>query len=55
LPFEYTELEALKFAHQTTLSDEPFYKNGYQVFGEIFLKDDEQHKNERFDKQRYQL
>ena len=53
LPFENTELEALKFAHQTTLADEPFYKNGYQVFGEIFLK--EEQTNKRFNLKRFRL
>ena len=36
-PMEADEFEAFKFAGQLTATDEPFFKDGVQVFAEVFL------------------
>jgi len=35
-PMDGNDLEAFKFAGQLTATDEPFFKDGVQVFAEVF-------------------
>ena len=45
---ENRDLQAGRFAHQTTFTNTTFYKDGIQIYGEIYNREEEEEKsNER--------
>ena len=46
-------LQAIRIAHQTTITNETFYRDGYQIYAEIYNREEEKESNERLAFERY--
>ena len=52
---ENRDLQGARFAHQTTITNQTFYKDGFQIYGEIYNREGEEEgkSNERIFFERY--